>query len=133
MLPFVSFFNSEISFAEEGFQVAETVNQPPLIQFGRWPASLAAVAPFVHTRRARARESADVVVIGSGLSGLNAAWILSEAGADVLVLGRQHRIGGRVWSADEKWVTNAGEVPIELGASQVGPSYARVPVRHRPP
>jgi len=89
-------------------------------------ASLAAVAPFVHTRRARARESADVVVIGSGLSGLNAAWILSEAGADVLVLEGSNRIGGRVWSADEKWVTNAGEVPIELGASQVGPSYARV-------
>lgn len=89
-------------------------------------ASLAVAAPFVHTRRARARESADVVVIGSGLSGLNAAWILSEAGADVLVLEGSDRIGGRVWSAEEKWVTNAGEVPIELGASQVGPSYARV-------
>lgn len=89
-------------------------------------ASLAAAAPFVHTRRARARESADVVVIGSGLSGLNAAWILSEAGADVLVLEGSSRIGGRVWSAEEKWLTNAGEVPIELGASQVGPSYARV-------
>ncbi|MYA30841.1 MAG: NAD(P)-binding protein [Gammaproteobacteria bacterium] len=89
-------------------------------------ASMAVAAPFVHTRRARARESADVIVIGAGLSGLNAAWILSEAGADVLVLEGSNRIGGRVWSADEKWVTNAGEVPIELGASQVGPSYARV-------
>lgn len=89
-------------------------------------ASLAVAAPFVHTRRARARELADVVVIGSGLSGLNAAWILSETGLDVLVLEGSNRIGGRVWSADEKWVTNAGEVPIELGASQVGPSYARV-------
>ena len=88
--------------------------------------SLAAAAPFVHARRARARESADVVVIGSGLSGLNAAWILSEAGADVLVLEGSNRIGGRVWSAEEKWVTNSGEAPIELGASQVGPSYARV-------
>lgn len=89
-------------------------------------ASVAVAAPFVHTRRARARESADVVVIGAGLSGLNAAWILSEAGADVLVLEGSNRIGGRVWSAEEKWVTNAGEAPIELGASQVGPSYARV-------
>ena len=89
-------------------------------------ASMAVAAPFVHTRRARARESADVIVIGAGLSGLNAAWILSEAGADVLVLEGSNRIGGRVWSAEEKWVTNAGEVPIELGASQVGPSYARV-------
>ena len=89
-------------------------------------ASLTAIAPFVLSRRARARESTDVVVIGSGLSGLNAAWILSEAGLDVLVLEGSARIGGRVWTAGGKWVTNAGEVPIELGASQVGPSYARV-------
>lgn len=89
-------------------------------------AAFGAAAPFVHARSARARESTDVVVIGSGLSGLNAAWILSEAGLDVLVLEGSDRIGGRVWSAEEKWVTNAGEAPIELGASQVGPSYARV-------
>ena len=89
-------------------------------------ASLAAVAPFVPARRARARATTDVVVIGSGLSGLNAAWILSEAGIDVLVLEGSSRIGGRVWTAEEKWATNSGEVPIELGASQVGPSYARV-------
>ena len=68
----------------------------------------------------------DVVVIGAGLAGLNAAWILSDAGFSVTVLEGSGRIGGRVWSADEKWMTNAGEVPIELGASQVGPSYARV-------
>ena len=60
------------------------------------------------------------------MSGLNAAWILSEAGIDVLVLEGSSRIGGRVWTAEEKWATNSGEVPIELGASQVGPSYARV-------
>ena len=51
---------------------------------------------------------------------------MSDAGLSTLVLEGSSRVGGRVWSAEEKWETNAGVVPIELGASQVGPSYARV-------
>ncbi|NKB44658.1 MAG: NAD(P)-binding protein [Alphaproteobacteria bacterium] len=88
--------------------------------------SLSAVSPFVHTRRARANEQVDVVVIGAGLSGLNAAGILADSGLSVLVLEGSGRIGGRVWSAKESWETNAGDVPIELGASQISGSYARV-------
>jgi monoamine oxidase len=80
----------------------------------------AAVAPLVRTGRAKAADSADVVVIGSGLSGLNAAWMLTEAGLDVAVLEGASRIGGRVWTARDS------ETTPELGASQVGPSYARV-------
>lgn len=87
---------------------------------------LAAATPFASNRHARASDAADVIVIGAGLSGLNAAWILSEAGLKTLVLEGSNRIGGRVWTAEESWTTEAGEVPIELGASQVGPSYARV-------
>ena len=34
-------------------------------------------APFIRSGKARARESADVVVIGSGLAGLNTAGILA--------------------------------------------------------
>jgi monoamine oxidase len=79
-----------------------------------------AAAPLLRTGRAKAAEHADVVVIGAGLSGLNAAWTLAEAGLDVLVLEGAARIGGRVWTARD-----AETVP-ELGASQVGPSYARV-------
>ena len=86
----------------------------------------ASAGPFVHTRQARANEQVDVVVIGAGLSGLNTAGILAESGLDVMVLEGSSRIGGRVWSAEESWETNAGEVPIELGASQISPSYARV-------
>ena len=80
----------------------------------------APIAPLLKSRPVRAAESADVVVIGAGLSGLNAAWILTEAGYDVTVLEGASRIGGRVWSATEV------ETKPELGASQVGPSYARI-------
>lgn len=40
----------------------------------------------------------DVVVIGAGLSGLNAAKILSKAGKNILVLEAQDRVGGRTWT-----------------------------------
>jgi monoamine oxidase len=80
----------------------------------------AGAAPLVRTGRARAAECADVVVIGAGLAGLNAAWILDEAGLDVVVLEGSARVGGRVWTAHE-----AVDRP-DLGASQIGPSYARV-------
>lgn len=83
-------------------------------------------APFVHTGKARAQEAVDIIVIGAGLSGLNAAWMLSEAGLSVRVLEGSSRIGGRVWTAEENWETKEGEVPIELGASQMGPDYARI-------
>jgi len=89
-------------------------------------ASVTAAGPFIHSRRARAQETADVIVIGAGLAGLNAAGIMADSGLNVTVLEGSSRIGGRVWSTKETWETNAGEVPIELGASQISGSYARV-------
>jgi len=78
--------------------------------------SLNAVAPSL----VRAQETADVIVIGAGLSGLNAAWILTEAGYRVIVLEGDTRLGGRARTAEDI------ETKPELGASQVGLSYARV-------
>lgn len=63
---------------------------------------------------------ADVIVIGAGLSGLNAALLLQDEGMDVLVLEAGNRIGGRVRTLDD--------VPgrPEAGGSEIGENYARV-------
>jgi monoamine oxidase len=72
-------------------------------------------------RAARAaRLDADVVVIGAGLSGLQAAVILQDEGADVLVVEGNDRVGGRVWSLD-----NVPGKP-EAGGAEIGPGYARM-------
>lgn len=66
-----------------------------------------------------ARE-ADVIVIGAGLSGLNAALVLQDAGLDVLVLEGSDRVGGRVHTLDK--------VPgrPEAGGTEIAPGYARM-------
>ena len=46
----------------------------------------------------RALNKSDVIVVGAGLSGLNAALILESAGLKVTVLEGRDRIGGRVQS-----------------------------------
>lgn len=68
----------------------------------------------------RAAETANVIVIGAGLAGLNAALILADAGARVTVLEASSRVGGRVWTGDG--------LPgrPELGAAQIDALYARV-------
>ena len=64
--------------------------------------SAAAVSvAFATPRIAWGQTSADVVVIGAGMSGLNAARILEEQGLDVRVLEARNRIGGRVFSLDD--------------------------------
>jgi len=62
----------------------------------------------------------DTIVIGAGLSGLNAAMMLQEAGQDVLVLEGRKRLGGRVYTLDH--------VPgkPEAAGEYVGANYARM-------
>ncbi|MDP6674581.1 MAG: FAD-dependent oxidoreductase, partial [Gammaproteobacteria bacterium] len=79
---------------------------------------LAAVGATARLRAAP--ERADVVVIGGGFAGLNAAIVLSDAGANVTVLEAGGRIGGRAYTADQ-WTDRP-----ELGASQIGPLYGRI-------
>jgi len=70
-------------------------------------------------RPALAAEKADVVIIGAGLSGLNAALTLAEQGTKVIVLEADKRPGGRVRTLDD------APLKPDAGGSEVGPLYAR--------
>lgn len=65
-------------------------------------------------------ERVDVIIVGAGLAGLNAALVLGATGARVRVLEADARVGGRCWTAED--------LPgrPEMGASQVFSMYARV-------
>ncbi|MFC0204606.1 flavin monoamine oxidase family protein [Novosphingobium soli] len=65
-------------------------------------------------------ERCDVVVIGAGLAGLNAATILTDLGARVMVLEAQEVPGGRL-----RTLRN-GDRHFDCGATTIGPEYGRV-------
>lgn len=78
------------------------------------------VAMSFAPRGARANEIADVVVVGAGLSGLNAALLLEEQGLSVIVVEGRTRPGGRLYTFDD--------VPgkPDGGGSGIGRGYARL-------
>ena len=57
--------------------------------------AIAGLSPIVH---ASGSGDPDVIVIGAGLSGLEAALTLEENGLSVLVLEGRNRVGGRVYT-----------------------------------
>lgn len=79
-----------------------------------------AVALTAASGAARADNQSDVIVIGAGLAGLNAAVNLVDQGLNVRVLEASNRIGGRVYTLDDV------EHRPEGGGSEVGTMYARV-------
>ncbi len=86
-----------------------------------------ATAPFylgLHSCISSGKDSfdADVIVIGAGLSGLNAALILESAGLKVKIIEATDRFGGRVHTAKEENVPGHPE----LGANGIGGGYARL-------
>jgi len=68
----------------------------------------------------RALNKTDVIVIGAGLSGLNAALLLQAGGLNVTVLEGRGRVGGRV-----KSLRNIPGNP-EVGGTAFAPGYARL-------
>jgi len=78
-----------------------------------------AVLPAVG-RRAFAYESADVIIIGAGLAGLNAALNLEMEGLSTIVLEAADYVGGRVRTFD------LPTGPTNAGGQTIGPYYARV-------
>ncbi len=83
-------------------------------------AAAATALVSITPRRARSQTTSDVVVIGAGLSGLNATLLLEEQGLTVSLLEGRNRVGGRVYSLDH--------VPgsPEAGANAILGAYARI-------
>ncbi|MDT5264055.1 MAG: monoamine oxidase [Mycobacterium sp.] len=62
----------------------------------------------------------DVVVVGAGFAGLSTARALTRLGHDVVVLEGRDRVGGR------SYTTTIAGVPVDLGATFVGPTQDEV-------
>ncbi|HWM53789.1 MAG TPA: flavin monoamine oxidase family protein [Solirubrobacterales bacterium] len=65
--------------------------------------------------------SADVVVVGAGLSGLAAARAIADSGREVVVLEARERVGGRLLNA-----TLGEGVTVDVGGQWVGDDHERV-------
>ena len=83
-------------------------------------AAAGATAAATTTRAWSVEADADVVIIGAGLSGMNAAMLLTELGAKVVVLESEPRPGGRCRTMDDWYLAP------DLGGAQIGRDYARV-------
>jgi monoamine oxidase len=73
------------------------------------------------TPRKKRPRHADVIVVGAGLSGLQAAHDVVAAGKSVLVLEARKRVGGRTLNHD----IGGGKV-IEIGGQWVGPTQTKL-------
>ncbi len=89
-------------------------------QIPRRSALLTVASAATAPKRGRTQPMTDVIVIGAGLSGLNATLLLEEQGLTVTLLEGRDRVGGRVYSLDH--------VPgsPEAGANAILGAYARI-------
>jgi monoamine oxidase len=58
----------------------------------------------------------DVLIIGAGVAGLNAARLLAEAGRRVAILEARDRMGGRIWTQSISRKHGQPPIAVELGA-----------------
>jgi len=96
------------------------LNMSTLLTRRHFVAGAGLAAAAVSTRAWSVEGGFDVVIIGAGLAGMNAAMLLSELGANVVVLESEPRPGGRCRTMDEWYLAP------DLGGAQIGRDYARV-------
>src|SRR3954468_4059577 len=93
-----------------------------LIQAGATTAAAGAVAAApAQAKRTRPRRKADVIVVGAGLAGLQAARKVREGGKSVLVMEAQRRVGGRTLNED----IGGGQV-ADMGGTFIGPTQDHI-------
>ena len=70
----------------------------------------------------------DVLIIGAGLSGLQAAYSSQQAGLSVTILEARNRVGGKVWSvplASADGVADLGAAWVNLNTQKRMAKYTR--------
>lgn len=77
------------------------------------------VARAAGSSRSPSRKGLDVIILGAGVSGLNAAWLLEQQGLNVAVLEGRQRVGGRVMT-----LLDQPGYP-EMGFNSMGEGYGR--------
>jgi monoamine oxidase len=90
-----------------------TLDRRVFLRLSAFGAAGLALDPKPIARRGAPRR---VVILGAGLAGLSAAWRLSEAGHDVVVLEAQRRPGGRVLTLREPF---SDGLYAEAGAARI--------------
>ena len=77
--------------------------------------ALAWVLMYLYRSYIKSPNKMHIAILGAGLSGLTAAYLLKKEGIKTTVLEARDRLGGRIWTK-----TLAGETPVEAGATWFG-------------
>ncbi len=78
--------------------------------------------------KASGRERGPVAIVGGGLTGLYAAWLLTQAGVDFELLEAQDRLGGRILTERPGAGTARGAGAFDLGPTWYWPAMqSRMP------
>lgn len=103
------------TFSRGGIGLAALMAAGPALAAGKASDSKAA-KPAASLRKPG---ESDVIVLGGGVAGLQAAWMLEEQGLRVTLLEARNRVGGRIWT-----LLDQPGYP-EMGFNSMGEAYGR--------